>query len=201
MNHIFQKGTNKNTFVLLHGTGGNEHDLVPLAKYIDPEANVLGIRGNINENGMNRFFKRFGMGKYDLDSISIEATKLYDFILLSSKKYGFDFNNVYLLGFSNGANIAIAMMQRFDMHISGAYLLSPVYIEPNRKFGDLSTINITITASNNDPYATDEEILKLAEDIDGQSKSLNVLKHSFGHTVNQIILDEVKNDYLNTQTL
>ncbi len=195
MHHIFEKGKNDHTFVLLHGTGGNETDLMPLVKYIDPNANILGVRGDVIENGMVRFFERYGVGKYNLESLEREANKLYEFIVFASKKYGFDFNKVYLLGFSNGANIAIAMLHRFSMHIKGAYLLSPVFIERDRMFADQSSVDIIITASSNDPFATDEEVIELAEALDKSAKSVDLYKHNFGHTVNQVILDDLKDAY------
>jgi len=192
---IYLKGKNKRTFILLHGTGGNEYDLVNLARYIDADANILGIRGNVSEHGMNRFFKRFSTGQYDYESIEIEARCLHDYLILASKKYGFDFNEVSILGFSNGANIAIAMMHRFDQPNKGLYLLSPVFIEKNKAFHNLTHTHVFISASLNDPYATDEEIDLLEKKLEGKTNTLKVYRHRYGHTVNQIILDEAKAFY------
>lgn len=106
MKHIYQAGTNDVTLLLLHGTGGNEFDLLPLAKHIDPNANVLSVRGNVLEYGMPRFFKRLAMGVFDMDSLAEETEALYQFVDDASKQYNFNRANVIPVGYSNGANIA-----------------------------------------------------------------------------------------------
>ncbi len=83
--HVFQEKENGGpTFVLLHGTGGNESDLLPLAKMIDDKANVLGVRGNVLENGMPRFFRRLQEGVFDMEDLKKRTDELNDFFTTSS---------------------------------------------------------------------------------------------------------------------
>src|SRR6476620_9913581 len=108
MNHIFQKGTNpsKPTFLMLHGTGGNELDLLPLAGMIDEEASVLSVRGNVLENGMPRFFRRLAEGVFDEEDLVFRTKELNEFLDEAAVEHGFDRNNITAIGYSNGANIA-----------------------------------------------------------------------------------------------
>ena len=195
MIHIFQKGQNDKVFVLLHGTGGNEFDLIQLARYIDPNAARLGIRGNISEHGMNRFFKRLAVGIFDEQSIEEESIILYKFILEASEKYQFELDQVIVLGFSNGANIVQGILSRYDQAFKHMILLSPVLLEPTKNFKDIKDANVFISSSREDPYATFED-LKLLEDKFKSSKvNLDFYWHSFGHTINVDILEAVKKFY------
>src|SRR5699024_10943997 len=97
-------------FILLHGTGGSETDLVPVAEMLDSEYSILGIRGNVQENGMNRYFKRHGEGQYDWEDLDYRGKELYDFIVEKSEEYDFKLEDTVLVGFSNGSNIAIQMI-------------------------------------------------------------------------------------------
>ena len=108
MKHIFKKGTNDNkpTLLLLHGTGGNEHDLLPLADLVDGEAAVLSVRGEVLENGMPRFFRRLAEGTFDEEDLIYRTEQLQDFLDEAAQQYEFDRSNVIAIGYSNGANIA-----------------------------------------------------------------------------------------------
>src|SRR5699024_12208553 len=92
MKHIFQKGNNPTnpTLLLLHGTGGTEHDLLHLAAKVDPDANVLSVRGNISENGMPRLFKRLAEGVFDEEDLIFRTKELYDILDDSARNYEFE---------------------------------------------------------------------------------------------------------------
>ncbi len=98
MKHIFREGSNqtKPTLLLLHGTGGTEQDLLPLAEQIDNEANVLSVRGNVSENGMPRFFKRLAEGVFDEEDLITRTKELNEFLDDAAAEYGFDRNNIML---------------------------------------------------------------------------------------------------------
>ncbi|EAR68180.1 Carboxylesterase [Bacillus sp. NRRL B-14911] len=92
MEHIFRKGANpdKPTLLLLHGTGGNERDLIPLSVIIDEEASVLSVRGNVLENGMPRFFRRLSEGVFDEEDLVFRTSELNEFLDEAAAKYEFD---------------------------------------------------------------------------------------------------------------
>ena len=98
------------TLLLLHGTGGDENDLVPLGKMLLPNAAMLSPRGNVLERGMPRFFRRFSEGVFDVEDVKLRAAELAAFVGAASKKYGFASDSVIAVGFSNGANIAGAVL-------------------------------------------------------------------------------------------
>lgn len=98
------------TLLLLHGTGGNEHDLVPLASELLPSAGVLSPRGKVLERGMPRFFRRLSEGVFDLEDLRQRTAELADFVGEASEHYRFDASRVSAVGFSNGANIAASLV-------------------------------------------------------------------------------------------
>ena len=96
--------------LLLHGTGGNENDMVPLGRDLDPAAALLSLRGNVLENGMPRFFRRLSEGVFDEADVVRRAHELADFIAIAAKQYEFDPKQLTAVGYSNGANIAAAVL-------------------------------------------------------------------------------------------
>lgn len=110
--HVYQppSAPGASTLLVLHGTGGNEHDLVPLAADLLPGAGVLSPRGKVLEGSMPRFFRRLAEGVFDLDDLRQRTIELADFILEASEHYRFDPARVSAAGFSNGANVAAALL-------------------------------------------------------------------------------------------
>ncbi|UXU54960.1 alpha/beta hydrolase [Staphylococcus agnetis] len=155
MEHIFKQGqAQAPTFVLLHGTGGNEHDLLPVAELLDPSYHALGVRGNVSENGMNRFFKRHGEGNYDVEDLKFRAHELHQYIQTAAQHYGFDINHVILVGFSNGANIAIELLLNADMPYRKGLLFAPLYPLAVDTHLDLSQKSVFLSMGENDPIVT-----------------------------------------------
>ncbi|HEY4579273.1 MAG TPA: carboxylesterase, partial [Savagea sp.] len=106
IHHFFKGQAHRPVYLLLHGTGGTEHDLIPLAKQLDAQASILTVRGEVQENGMSRFFKRIAEGVFDLEDLKLRTERLYVFIQEAAKQYQFSVEDVVLVGYSNGANIA-----------------------------------------------------------------------------------------------
>src|SRR5687767_4270173 len=98
------------TILLLHGTGGDESDLLRLGREVHPTAGLLSPRGKVMERGMPRFFRRLAEGVFDLDDLRRRTHELADFVSEAAKAYGFDPAKVFALGYSNGANIAASML-------------------------------------------------------------------------------------------
>src|SRR5881628_4002729 len=98
------------TLLLLHGTGANEDDLIPLGKELAPNASILSVRGKVLENGMPRFFRRLEEGVFDLEDLKMRTDELAEFILKSSSVYEFDPKKMVAVGYSNGANIGASLL-------------------------------------------------------------------------------------------
>lgn len=165
MKHIFKKGS-KRVLLLLHGTGGTEQDLLPLADMIDPEASVLSVRGNVSENGMPRFFRRLSEGVFDEEDLIFRTKELHDFLDEAAEKYEFDRNNVIAVGYSNGANIAGSLLFHYKNTLKAAVLYHPMVPRRGVEIPDLSETPVFIGAGKNDPIcpATEtEELSKLLE--------------------------------------
>ena len=165
--HIFinpsSKGSNNNdltkkiTLVLLHGTGGNEEDLIFLGKEIEPNAAILSPRGKVLENGMPRFFRRLAEGVFDIEDLKFRTNELADFIQNCSLHYKFDLTKTIAVGFSNGANIAASILLLRPDVIQGAILFrAMVPLIPN-SLPDLSNKKILLTAGLHDPIVSKSE--------------------------------------------
>ncbi len=109
--HEFVPGSSKRTLLLLHGTGGNEHDLIPLGREIDPAAAILSPRGKVLENGMPRFFRRLAEGIFDEEDLKRRTHELADFVGVAAQHYQFAADKVVAVGYSNGANIAASLLR------------------------------------------------------------------------------------------
>jgi phospholipase/carboxylesterase len=134
MNYIFEPALKSPeqayTLVLLHGTGGNERSLLPLLKRLGEgfvgQFNVLSVRGNVLENGMPRFFKRLSEGVFDEEDVRFRADELFAFLTHIADELGIDALKMVAIGYSNGANIAGALLQRYPHFLMGAALLRPM---------------------------------------------------------------------------
>lgn len=114
------------TFLLLHGTGGNENDLVPLVDDFGGGVNILRLRGNVLENGMPRFFKRLAMGVFDEADLEFRTRELVHFVREIAIEEGFDIMKLIAIGYSNGANIAGSTLALYPNFLAGAILFRPM---------------------------------------------------------------------------
>jgi phospholipase/carboxylesterase len=119
-------GAAQATLVLLHGTGGDERDLLPIASSFGPGFNVLSVRGNVQEGGMPRFFRRLSMGVFDEADVVFRTHELADFLTKVAAKEGFDADKLVAVGYSNGANIAGALLMLYPGLLAGAVLWRPM---------------------------------------------------------------------------
>lgn len=128
LKYIYKASANADayTILLLHGTGGNENDLLPLAANFGNCYNILSVRGNVSENGMPRFFKRLGMGVFDEQDLDFRTDELVAFVKAAAVQEGFDSTKVIALGYSNGANIAGAALVKYPDFLAGAVLYRPM---------------------------------------------------------------------------
>jgi len=108
--HEFVPGSSERTLLLLHGTGGNERDLIALGRELDPDASMLSPRGKVVENGMPRFFRRLAEGVFDLEDLRKRTQELADFVIAAAQRYEIDMTEIMAVGYSNGANIAASIL-------------------------------------------------------------------------------------------
>ncbi|WP_449444195.1 alpha/beta hydrolase [Ureibacillus acetophenoni] len=191
MQHIFKEGTDKNkpVLLLLHGTGGNENDLLPLAEIVDPTASVLSVRGNILENGMPRFFKRLAEGVFDIEDLIFRTNELNQFLDDAAKQYGFNRNNIVAIGYSNGANIAASLLFHYADALKGTILHHPMVPRRGIELPNLDSTNVFIAAGINDPLCTAQESEELKALLEGAGASVEIQWENRGH---QLTMSEVQ---------
>lgn len=190
MKHIFQRGTDetKPTLLLLHGTGGTESDLLPLADRIDHTASILSVRGNVLENGMPRFFRRLAEGIFDEEDLVYRTKELHEFLGEAALKYGFDRNHVVAVGYSNGANIAGSLLFHYEDTLQGAILHHPMVPRKGVELPDLTGKSVFIAAGTNDPICSPMESRELQSILEKANADVQLHWESYGH---QLTLSEV----------
>ena len=145
------------TLLLLHGTGGNEEDLIPLGRELYPRAAILSPRGKVLESGMPRFFRRLAEGVFDLEDLKFRTHELADFVNRASKVYKFNLRFVISIGYSNGANIASSLLLIHPEIITSAVLFRAMVPFMPEKVSSLSGKNIFIGAGQYDPIVPREQ--------------------------------------------
>ncbi len=184
MIHKFIKGnTNDSTLVLFHGTGGNEEDLIPIAGIIDPDASILSIRGNVSENGMNRFFRRLSEGVFDEEDIRIRAEEILDFLSDAVNEYGLDRKKLVAVGYSNGANIIAAIHYLYGDTFEKSVLFHPMVPLKETDKKDLDGVRIFIGAGNNDPIVPIENTMELEQFLRSSGAEVTMKRYMKGHTL------------------
>lgn len=161
--HEFVHGNSNRTLLLLHGTGGNERDLIPLGRELDPDASLLSPRGKILENGMPRFFRRLAEGVFDLEDLQTRTNELADFVAAAVRHYKLAADQIVGVGYSNGANIAASMLLLRPEIMHRAILFrAMVPLNPDR-LPNLSSMHVWIGAGDQDPIVPPSETRRLAE--------------------------------------
>lgn len=185
MIHIFKKGKDatKPVLLMLHGTGGTEEDLLPLADMIDPDASVLSVRGNVSENGMPRFFKRLAVGVLDEEDLIFRTKELHTFLDEAAEKYQFNRNNIVAVGYSNGANIAASLLFHYADSLKGASLHHPMVPLRSLELPNLEGTSVFIAAGKNDPMCTAVESEELDELLRGAGAKTAVHWEMNGHSL------------------
>ena len=164
--HIYIAAQNADrplTLLLLHGTSGDEFNLISLGRNLDSNSNILSPRGNVLENGLPRFFKRISNGVFDLEDLKKRTQELAEFVEKSSRIYSFDLDRVVAVGYSNGANIAASLLLLVPRLLAGAILFRPMLpLKPETK-PDLSGISVLIMAGIHDNVIPKYQPIKFAD--------------------------------------
>jgi phospholipase/carboxylesterase len=161
--HEFVPGNSLRTLLLLHGTGGNERDLIPLGRELDPNAALLSPWGKVRENGMPRFFRRLAEGVFDLEDLRFRTNELADFVTAAAQHYGFALGKVVAVGYSNGANIAASMLLLRPEIMNAEILFRAMVPLIPENLPDLSSVNVWIGEGDQDPIVPVSEAKNLAD--------------------------------------
>lgn len=191
MKHIFRKGSDlaAPTLLLLHGTGGDENDLVPLAELIHPGASILSVRGNVLENGMPRFFRRLAESVFDEEDLVFRTEELHEFLNQAAVNYQLDRENIVAVGYSNGANIAGSLLFHYAHSLRGAVLYHPMVPRRGIPLPDMSGIPVFIGAGTNDPICSPEESEELKQLLAAAGADVTLHWESYGHQLTRMEVD------------
>jgi phospholipase/carboxylesterase len=182
------------TLLLLHGTGADEHDLLPLGRLLAPTARRLSPRGKVVERGMPRWFRRHAEGVFDTDDLIARTHELADLLPSAADVYGFDTRHLVAVGFSNGANVAASTLLLRPEALRAAVLFSPmVPLRPGQLPGarlpDLSTSAVFIGSGRRDPICPPEEAEELAAILSDAGAAVEVVWHDGGHELRRPVVD------------
>jgi len=185
--HVFEPPASaaQPTLLLLHGTGGNEHDLVPLGRALLPGVGILSPRGKVLERGMPRFFRRLTEGVFDLDDLRARTDELARFVSIAAPHYGFDPRRVIAVGFSNGANIAASLLLLKPEVLHTAVLFSPMLPIVPDPLPSLTGAKVFISAGRMDPIVAPENTQKLADLLEQCGANVTVRWTDGGHSLTE----------------
>jgi predicted esterase len=175
--------------LLLHGTGGNEDDLLSLGAALAPGAPLLSPRGQVLENGMPRFFRRLAEGVFDLEDLRLRARQLADFLNAARRTYGLGEVPPVALGFSNGANIAAALLLLHPGSLSAALLLRPMVPLVPDPLPALEGVRVLIAAGKQDPIVQPEQSQALADLLGRTGAEVTLHWSNAGHGLTREDLD------------
>ena len=177
------------TILLLHGTGGNEEDLISLGHEIAPGAALLSPRGKVLENGLPRFFRRLSEGVFDIEDLKFRTNELADFVEEASKVYGFDLQRLVAIGYSNGANIAASGLLLRPDFLSYAILFRPMVPLVPEVLPNLGAKHILISAGLHDPIVPSQDTKNLLNLLKKAGAETSINWQNSGH---ELSLEEIK---------
>jgi phospholipase/carboxylesterase len=180
--------SSRGVLLLLHGTGGDENDMVPIGRDLDPDAALLSLRGNVLENGMPRFFRRLAEGVFDEEDVVRRANELADFVPTAAAKYEFDPETLTAVGYSNGANIAAAVLLLRPGVIKSAILLRAMVPLTPAAPPDLGGTRALICSGTHDPIIPLENAERLTAMLRSAGADVALRLENASH---QLVFDEI----------
>ncbi len=187
--HEFVAGTSERTLLLLHGTGGNERDLISLGRNLDPSASLLSPRGNVLENGMPRFFRRLAEGVFDLEDLKMRTNELANFVTAAAQRYSINMKRIVAVGYSNGANIAASMLLLRPEILSAAILFRAMVPLAPETQQNLSLVRVWMGAGTFDPIVPASDSTRLAELLRGAGAEVTIRFFEGGHGLTHADVD------------
>lgn len=189
--HHYKDNKANSTLFLLHGTGGTKVDFFFLDQYVGNAFNLVGLEGNVDENGLARFFRRQAHGVFDLDNIRKETKKLSDFIHAWKKTYAKQSKQIVFLGYSNGANMLLATLFYYPKLIHRLVLLHPMLPFTPDPMPDLSGHDIFVSMGHHDQMVSLEQRLKLTSVLEMAGANLSIKDYPLGHEISDEELQDV----------
>ncbi|HEY5707735.1 MAG TPA: alpha/beta hydrolase [Terrimicrobiaceae bacterium] len=185
-------GTNGPVLLLLHGTGGNEDDLLDLGKSLHPGAALLSPRGKVLENGMPRFFRRLAEGVFDQEDLVHRTHELADFVAAAATEYQLGGRKIVAIGYSNGANIAAGVLLLRPQTLAGAVLLRAMVPLVPEKRPNLKGISVLLAAGRRDSFVPPEGTKQLADLLQKAGANLTLRWSDRGHQLGSTEIDEAR---------
>ncbi|WP_160122469.1 alpha/beta hydrolase [Rhodovarius lipocyclicus] len=184
--HVYEPGTDaaRPPLLLLHGTGGDERDLLPLGRLVAPGAALLSPRGRVLEHGMPRFFRRLAEGVFDEDDLRLRSDELAGFIRAARARHGLA--APVALGFSNGANIAAALLLRHPGLLAGAALLRAMVPFAQPPAADLSGTPVLLLSGVSDPIVPAANSARLAALLRADGAAVTHQELPLGHGLSRM---------------
>ncbi len=191
MKYDYHEGFKSRTWILLHGTGGGREDLLPFARMVDSEASIVALEGDVDENGMRRFFKRKESGVFDEDDLKCRTDILHLFLDEVAERHDLDRNGFLAMGYSNGANMVASLLVRHGSAFKAAFLLHPMC--PYRKMPvcDLKGTEVFISAGKKDTVVPEEEPQCLYDHLVACDAKPRIHWHNEGHKLTMGEMREV----------
>jgi phospholipase/carboxylesterase len=193
--HRFEPGANPAgpTLLLLHGTGGDENDLIALGREVC-NWNLLSPRGQVSEGGAGRWFRRLREGVFDEDDVRLRANELADWLIVAAQEYSFDADSLYALGYSNGANIAAAMLMLRPETLRGAVLwraMLPLQMQGTMP-QSLTGRRVLMLSGQNDMMAPRDSTHRLANWLRVCGADVTHTEHAGGHNLQRTDIEETR---------
>ena len=193
--HIFipAEESTSPTLLLLPGTGGDERDLLPLGRELWPGAALLGVRGKVSEDGMPRFFRRFGVGIFDIEDLKYRTEELARFIDAASERYEFSKTRLIAVGYSNGANIAASLILLDPQYLAAAVLFRAMVPFVPDVIRDFSHLSIFVGAGRMDPIVPSAQVEELGSIFESGGADVTISWRQGGHELAEDDVRAAKN--------
>lgn len=196
MEYQYYAGSNQSVFVLLHGTGGSHKDLLDLARYIDKDAHIIALIGDVDEGGMKRFFKRKAPGVFDIDDLNYRRDKLYEFLDTLAKKHALKRDKFVAIGYSNGANLILSMLYAYKNPFKAIFLHHPMQPYDDQKLLLQKNLKVFVGAGLNDPICDAAMTKAIFSDIQTYEADIEIFWHHQYHQISREEIEAAKRFYL-----
>ncbi len=183
MEHRFEREKGPRTLLLLHSTGGDENQLIPVGRMLDPDANLLSPRGQVEEAGARRFFRRLGEGVFDLDDLREKTLELAGFLEATEFEYDLDPARLFAVGYSNGANIGFSLLLARPNLLAGAVLLRPMLPYAAQSTAGLDGKQVLVLSGQADPSIPPGQVDELEKAVRQRGATVEVSWQPAGHAL------------------